>query len=90
MRTTIDVDEQLLKELRAEARRQRCSLRKILNLALRKGLQGLHEPSPKRRAYRCPTFAMGLPIPPANLDKAMGLADTLEDTELARKLEMRK
>lgn len=86
MRTTVDIDPHLLKRLRAEAHRRGVSFKDALNGALRRGLE--ERPRGPRREYRCPTFAMGVPLRP--LDKALALADALEDEEIARKLSLRK
>ena len=90
MRTTIDLEEDVLRVLRDRAHRQRTSLKAALNSAIRLGLT----PARRTRAaprYRCPTFAMGrLASTGISLDKALALADALEDAEVARELEMRK
>jgi len=86
MRTTVDLDPYLLKRLRAEAHRGGVSFKELLNRVLHRGLAvpalGAGE------SYRCPTFAMGAPLRP--LDKALALADALEDEEIARELTLRK
>ena len=88
MRTTIDLDTHLLKRLRAEARRRGIPFKDLLTGVLRRGLD---EPGPGRRSrYRCPTYAMGTPMRPYNLDKALALAAGLEDEEVARELTLRK
>lgn len=86
MRTTVDLDPDLLKRLRAEAHRRRIPFKALLNRALRRGLEG----APRARAKPLPlaTFAMGKPL--RSLDKALALADTLEDEERARKLVLRQ
>ena len=89
MRTTIELDDDLLKQLREQAFRTRIQLRRVVNAALRKAVEG--ERSPRRQPYHCPTFAMGQPVAPGiDLDKALRLAGALEDAEIARKLELRK
>jgi hypothetical protein len=86
MRTTVDIDLELLRRLRAEAHRRGIALKDVLNRALRRGLQD--RPAAKAPPYRAPTFAMGAPLRP--LDKALALADALEDEEIARELALRK
>ena len=86
MRTTIDIEPGLLKRLRAEAHRRGVSFKAVVNRALHRGLAD----GPRVRAdrYRSPTFAMGTPT--RALDKALALAETLEDTEIVRELGLRK
>ena len=88
MRTTVDIDEGLLKRLRDEAHRRGVPFKQLLNRVLRRGI----DPAPARRAkpYRCPTFDLGKPSPTVHLDKALRLAGVLEDEETARELERRK
>ena len=88
MRTTVDIDEGLLKRLRDEAHRRGVPFKQLLNRVLRRGI----DPAPARRAkpYRCPTFDLGRSSPTVNLDKALRLAGVLEDEETARELERRK
>jgi hypothetical protein len=86
MRTTVDVDPHLLKRLRAEAHRRGVPFKELLNRVLHRGLE--ERPEPAARPYRCPTHAMGPPLRP--LDKALALADALEDEETARELTLRK
>lgn len=87
MRTTVDLDPHLLRRLRAEARRRGISFKAMLTTALRRGLD--ERPDAASR-YRCPTFSMGTPAEPFNLDKALAIAGVLEDEEIARKLALRK
>jgi hypothetical protein len=85
MRTTIDVDTDLLRRLRAQAHRQGVSLKEALNGALRRGLD---QPESRAEPYTCPTFDLGTPLRP--LDRALALVDALEDEEVARELALRK
>jgi hypothetical protein len=88
MRTTIDIDTHLLKRLRTEARRRGVPFKDLLTGVLRRGLD---EPPPARRTrYRCPTYSMGTPSRPYDLDKALAIAAGLEDEETTRKLMLRK
>jgi hypothetical protein len=90
MRTTVDIDEDLLKELREQVHKTRKPLKKVLNTVLRRGLEA-DKPSRPRRPYRCPVFAMGDPARKGvDLNKALVLAANLEDAESARKLELLK
>ncbi len=89
MRTTIEIDNDLVNKLKQQGLREGKSLRKVLNAALRKGLTTpLSRP---HRRYRCPSFSMGEPLgAKIDLDKALALAGAMEDMEIARKLELRK
>lgn len=86
MRTTVDIESGLLKRLQTEAHRRGVSFKAFLNRVLHRGLED--RPARGRTPYRCPTFAMGAPLRP--LDKALALADELEDEEIARDLTLRK
>lgn len=86
MRTTVRIEDDLLRELKAQARRQNVPMTRLLNRALRAGLRAAR---PRRRAlYREQTYAMG--VPGVELDKALGVAAALEDEEILRKLALRK
>jgi hypothetical protein len=86
----MELDDDLVRELKERLSREGGSLRKALNVALRKGLAGSgHQQRPKR--YRCPVVHMGVPVSSGiDLDKALALAGALEDTETAGELERRK
>lgn len=86
MRTTVDLDPHLLHRLKAEARALGVPFKQMLTAVLRRGL----EDRPPRRRYRCPVFAMGAPVHPRGLDRALAIAAGLEDEEIARKLALRK
>jgi len=87
MRTTVDIDSHLLRRLRAEAHRRGIAFKDLLHGILRRGLE--ERPAAGGR-YRSRTFAMGRPTQPIGLDKALALAATLEDDEVARELALRK
>ena len=86
MRTTVDIESHLLKRLRAEAHRRGVPFKAFLNRVLRRGMEQPHRS--EATPYRCPTFAMGAPSHP--LDKALALANALEDDEIGRELALRK
>jgi len=86
----MELDDDLVQELRDRQHREGGSLRKALNAALRKGLNGPSGQQPPVR-YRCPIVHMGMPVSPGiDLDKALALAGALEDAETAGELERRK
>ena len=87
MRTTVDIDSHLLRRLRAEAHRRGVAFKDLLQGIIRRGLDDRAAPAAR---YRGPTFAMGMPAQPMNLDKALAIAATLEDDEIARELTLRK
>ncbi len=86
----MELDDDLVQELRDRLSREGGSLRKALNSALRKGLYDSgrqSQPAP----YRCPSVHMGMLVSPGiDLDKALALAAALEDAETAGELERRK
>jgi predicted DNA-binding ribbon-helix-helix protein len=88
MRTTVRVDDELLERLKAQARRENVSLTRLLNRALKAGLQAGNVRSAKRARYRERVHSMGAPR--LNLDKALAVAASLEDAEVVRELALRK
>lgn len=87
MRTTIRVDDDLLEQLKAQALKEKTSLARVVNRALKAGLQA-GRARPKRPLYRERAQALGSPR--ISLDKALALAAALEDEEIARDLALRK
>jgi hypothetical protein len=79
MRRTVTLDADVQRLLEAEARRRGISLSQALNDAVRKGLGGFVQR----------TFSMG-PAQNFRRDKAMAIADAIEDEELLRKLSLGK
>jgi hypothetical protein len=88
VRTTVRVDDELLERLKAQARKENVSLTRLLNRALKAGLQAGGGRRRAQRAYRERVHAMG--VPRVALDKALALAATLEDQETVRELTLRK
>jgi uncharacterized Ntn-hydrolase superfamily protein len=88
MRTTVRVDDELLERLKAQARREKVSLTRLLNRALKAGLQAGGARRRKQPAYRERVHAMGAPR--LALDKALALAAAQEDEEIVRELALRK
>jgi hypothetical protein len=88
MRTTLTIDDDLIRKLRENAHEKGVLFKEIVNQALKVGL--VHLDKPKRiKPYKCKTFSLGYP-PSADLDHALNLADRLESEEIARKLALRK
>ena len=88
MRTTLTLEKDLALALRAEARRSGRPLKRIVNETLRAGLAA--RKAPPARRYRLTPVSLGGVVPGVDLDKALRLAEALEDEAIARKLEMRK
>ena len=87
MRTTVRIDDDLMRELKQRAQDEQVSLTKLINRLLRVGLLSRRYPK-RRRRFRQETFSMGTPR--VDLSKALDLASRLEDEEIVRKLAMRK
>ncbi|MDA8069903.1 MAG: ribbon-helix-helix protein, CopG family [Actinomycetota bacterium] len=86
MRTTINLDPELDARLRALARERGVPLGRVINDALRAGTSPhASEPEP----YTLPSYRLAV-RPGVDLDRALALAASLEDTEISRKLELRK
>jgi hypothetical protein len=88
VRTTLTLDKDLALALREEARRTGRPLKRVVNETLRAGF--LARKRPPARRYRLTPVALGGVVPGVDVDKALRLADALEDDAIARKLEMRK
>ena len=88
MRTTLTIDDDLMRELKQKANEAGSPVKEIVNKALRTGLKEIDKPKPYK-PYKCKTFSLGYP-PRADLDHALDLAEKLEAEEIARKLSLRK
>ncbi len=82
------LDKELALALKEEARRSGRPLKRIVNETLRAGLAARRRPTARR--YRLTPVSLGGVVPGIDLDKALRLAEALEDEAIARKLEMRK
>ena len=89
MRTTLTLDEQIARALKATAHRSGKPLKQVVNETLRAGLAAGRSRGPAR-PYRVKPASLGGVLPGIDLDKTLRLADTLEDQEIARKLALRK
>ena len=89
MRTTLTLDDELARALKKRAFETGRSFKAVVNEALRAGLAAGQAP-PAARPYRLKPASLGGVRPGIDLDRALGLADALEDGELARKLEQRR
>jgi uncharacterized Ntn-hydrolase superfamily protein len=88
VRTTVRLDDKLLERLKAQARKEKVSLTRLVNRALKAGLQAGGDRRRAQPAYRERVHAMG--VPRVALDKALALAVALEDGETIRELTLRK
>jgi len=85
VRTTLRIDDELLDELKERARAEGISLAELANQVLRAGLRAKR---PSRKRVRIPVVDMG--PPKLDLDRALQIADDLENEEILRKLALRK
>ena len=88
MRTTLTIDDQVAMSLKDIAHRSGKPFKEVVNEALRKGVHALEHA--EARPYRLSSASLGSVRPSINLDKALSLADDLEDAAIAMKLELRK
>ena len=86
MRTTVTLDPDVVEQLRGLARRRSLSFKAALNNAVRAGLAAERSAG---RVYTAPARPMRM-RPGIDLTQALRMADSLEDEEIARKLEQRK
>jgi hypothetical protein len=86
MRTTVTLDEDVAAKLQQVSRERGVSFKGALNDIVRAGLA---TDSPPTKSFRVQSQPLGI-RPHVNIDKALGLADEIEDSEILRKLELRK
>ena len=89
MRTTLTIDDELAAALKEVAYNTGRSFKDVVNQTLRRGLAADALP-PQTRPYRLQPMALGGVRPDIDLDKALQIADALEDEGIGRKLELRK
>ena len=89
MRTTLTIEDDIARRLKEIAYRSGKSFKSVVNDSLRAGISRGKD-VPTARPYRIRPVSMGQVAGPYNLDKALLLADRIEDEEIARKLQMRK
>lgn len=86
MKTTLTIDDRLARDLKEIADRSGKPFKQVVNETLHAGLDA----QKSARPYRLKPSSLGNPLPGIDLDKALQLSDTLEDLEIARKLDLRK
>jgi len=89
MRTTLTLDDRLANALQELAHDNRQPFKTVVDQILRLGLRALENPRPVK-PYRLTPAAMGRLRGGVDLDKALALAEGLEDAAISMKLEMRK
>lgn len=83
MRTTLTIDDAVVRQLMEVARRAGKSFQAVVNETLRTGLD-------QGRTTRPEAVAMGEVVGAYDLDKAVELAASLEDDEIVQKLKQGK
>ena len=87
MRTTVTLDPDVERLIRDAMRERGISFKEALNEATRIGLGG--KGLKRARAFRQKSYRMGA-AQEFRWDKALAVADAIEDEELSRKLVLRK
>jgi hypothetical protein len=83
MRTTVRIDDDLMRELKERAQCEAVSLTGLINRLIRRGLESRGKPKPRKR-FRQQTHSMG--VPKIDVTKALAFAAALEDEEIIDKL----
>jgi len=89
MLTTLTLDDRLEVELKKRAAESGRSFKETVNAVIAKGL-AVEIGQRRAEPYHIEPVSLGGVRPGVNLDKALALADALDDEERARKLELRK
>lgn len=89
MRTTLTIRDEIAKALKEKAFQLGKSFKDTVNEILQAGLTATHLP-PQAKAYTLEPSQLGGTPTNIDLDKTLQLADTLEDDEIVRKLQLRK
>jgi hypothetical protein len=87
MRTTVTLDPDVERLLRSAMRERGASFKEALNQAVRDGLQAKKRSRPQKFVQQ--TFDMGA-TQFFRWDKALAVAEAMEDEEIMRKLSMNK
>jgi hypothetical protein len=88
MRTTITVDDELIRDLKTAALEQHVPFKSLLGVALRAGMATMSNKT-AQKPYRGRAFRLGNPTG-LNLDKSLNIAAEIETEETVRKLLLRK
>jgi hypothetical protein len=87
MRTTVTLDPDVENILKRVVRERGVSFKTALNEAIRAGLS--HARPQRRARFVQKSYSLG-PAPDFRWDKALAMADGIEDQEITRKLALRK
>jgi hypothetical protein len=88
MRTTLTIDDGLAKALKELAHKSNKPFKQVVNDILRAGLSAAQERP--ARPYKLKPASLGGVSPGIDLDRALALADAIEDQEIAAKMRLRK
>jgi len=86
MRTTLTIDDAIAKALEDLAQRSNRRFEEVVDRTLRAGLDALASAS---RPCQVEPASLGEALPGLDLDKALALADALEDQEIAARIDRR-
>lgn len=89
MRTTLTIDDSTARKLKQIAHETGKSYKQVVNETLQRGLAAAKVKEPAG-SYKLKPSSMGSLATEYNLDKALSLADHLEDEEIAEKMRRRK
>ncbi len=89
MRTTLTIDDDVARQIRKVVAKSGKSFKTVVNDALRVGMAN-DRIAETVTPYDLTPVSMGEVVGPYDLDKALELAERLEDEEIARKLQLRK
>ena len=89
MRSTLTLDDDIGDKLKRLAADSGKPFKRVVNETLQAGLRARKELR-RGKPYRLQPVSLGGPREGVDLGKALGLADDLEDQEIAAKLRMRK
>jgi len=84
MRTTVTLDDDVERRLRQAIRKLDLNFKEALNQAVSCGVDMMLAP-PKAKPFKQKTFKLGM-RKGFNMDKAMAIADALQDEDIVRKL----
>jgi len=84
MRTTLRIDDDLMRALKERAHREAVPVARLVNRLLRQAVEQPPERPKADKLYRERAYSMGKPK--WDLTKALDLAAALEDEETAKKL----
>ena len=81
MRTTVRIDDDLLRELKDRAHQENVSVAQLVNRVIRRGLKTA---TGRRNPFRQKTCALGKPL--IDMNKALAFATQLDDERTLQKM----